>query len=132
LDNDTARDQAYFGSSDASKEQLLRQGTESLGKQSIRAGGTDVLGNNSQTGVSTLVTGIFDGANSVLREDGTQTASGNPGSDPLSGITLGNTAFADIPYEGYIGEILVCNDRLSASEIASQEQRLSEKWGITI
>lgn len=76
---------------------------------------------------------ILDGANSALRIDGTEVWTGNPGTNGFEQLafgadTDGNTAYLD----GYEGEILPCSTRLSSSELDRQEQRMADKWGITL
>lgn len=94
------------------------------------AGNSNVYGTQNDT--ASLFTGVFDGASSVLREDGTQTASGDPGSNSIDGISLG--AYADQSAYGEVDiyEVVVYNDRLTGTEIDKQEQRLADKYGITI
>lgn len=96
----------------------------------IYGGETNVDGSTDSG--SNLFTAIFDGASSVIREDGAQTGSGNPGSNGLDGITLG--AYADQSTFGEVDilEVVPCNTRLSPSEIDAEEQRLADKYGITL
>ena len=95
----------------------------------IFAGNT--LSGSTEQGVQ-LRTGVFDGADSILREDGGQTATGDAGSNSLDGVRIGDSAAVDENWDGLIGEIIIYDAALSQSEIDSEEQRLASKWGITI
>lgn len=79
----------------------------------------------------TLSLGVFDGASSVHRINGTQVASGDVGANSLSGFILG--AFANLGryMDVNIGEVLIydADKSGSASEI---ESYLADKWGITV
>ena len=79
-----------------------------------------------------LLVGVFDGGDSLLREDGTETASGDVGSGSPTDIEIGAAATGANYWDGYIGEIMIYNDVLTSAEIGSEEERLSDKWGITI
>jgi len=78
-----------------------------------------------------ILSGLFDGSNSVLRLDGSQIASGDAGSNDLSGLTLGahpdQTSFTDVN----IGELLLYPQDKS-SIVSDVENYLSERWNITI
>ena len=82
-----------------------------------------------------LLTAILDGANSALREDGTQQATGDAGSiswggDLTTGLrNSGNNTFLN----GAFGEIVIYDGNLDATgDLADEEQRLSDKWGLGI
>jgi len=79
-----------------------------------------------------LFTLIFDGLNSVIRKDGSQVASGNAGANGLDGFRLGDSGVFTTNTNSLIGEVLPCSERLSQSEIDSQEQRIADKYGITL
>jgi len=79
-----------------------------------------------------LFTLIFDGSNSVIRKDGSQVASGNVGTNGLDGFRLGGSTEFNNNTNSLIGEVLPCSERLSQSEIDSQEQRIADKYGITL
>jgi hypothetical protein len=87
--------------------------------------------NGSTSPSSQLLTTIWDGGNSVHREDGTQIATGNPGPNSLEDFNIGS--FGTVRFwDSEIGEILLCDSRLSSTEIDEQEQRMANRWGITI
>jgi hypothetical protein len=80
-----------------------------------------------------LLTSIFDGGSSELRENGSATATGDPGSEALGNqVAIGKqlSKESDI-WNGYIGEILILNQR-DNTEITNQEQRMADRWGITL
>jgi len=74
---------------------------------------------------------LGDGSSSTIRIDGTQVASGNPGSNGLDGITLGANAFGNLPAEVDIGEILVYPQDKSSKQ-SSIETYLGNKWGVSV
>lgn len=78
-----------------------------------------------------LVSARFDGSNSVIREDGSQTGSGNSGAGGLDDYCIGSWGSVR-HWDGYIGEIVVCDAGLTDSEMADEESRLAGKWDITI
>lgn len=73
----------------------------------IYAGGSTVDGGTPTTEPH-IITAKFDGSDSLLRADGYEVLSGDPGDNPYDGLSVG----ADIDsnshyYEGYIVEVLV-------------------------
>jgi len=84
---------------------------------------------------SGLVTATFDGSNSIVRQNGSQTASGDPGSDGMGAVSLGRRPPANGGnryYNGTIGEVLVYNVLHDSSTISDVETYLANKWGISI
>lgn len=79
-----------------------------------------------------LYTSIFDGSDSLIRENGSQTGSGDAGLQGIYGITLGSRPVDDRFFTGHMGEIIVVEKRPESSEINAVESYLSEKWGIAI
>ena len=81
------------------------------------------------------MTAVFDGANSIIREDGVETAVGDTGTNDLGGLSVGYDSWA-YNYDGqirhyadaYVSEIVVVN---SGSVDLGFENYLLEKWGIT-
>jgi len=74
---------------------------------------------------------LFDGANSEIRVDGSQVASGDAGTLSLDGIALGNRPGQSQHIDAKIGEVLTYNQDKSAN-ITDIESYLSDKWGITL
>lgn len=80
-----------------------------------------------------LITGIFDGSDSEIRVNGASTGTGDPGPDGLNGLSLGINGSGTEHLNGEIGEVIVYNADLRATGfLASEEQRLADKWGIAI
>ena len=85
-----------------------------------------------QRTTATILTFVWDGSDSIIRQDGEQVAAGESDGNDLRGITIG-TDDDDIdtaPLDA--GEILVANDRLSDDDILFEEQRLGAKWGVNL
>lgn len=79
-----------------------------------------------------LLVAISDGNDSSLREEGSETASGDDGGGSISnGIHLGHADGND-HWDGMIGELLIYDEALSGSTLTDEEQRLADKWGISI
>jgi hypothetical protein len=89
--------------------------------------GSNDLGNQQMTVV-------FDGANSIVRENGVEISVGDAGTSDLGGLSVGYGAFGyykggDRNYaDAYVSEIVVVN---SGSVDLDFENQLLEKWGIT-
>ncbi len=94
-------------------------------------GGGTVSGPSSNTNPH-LFTLIFDGANSVIRRDGSQVGSGDAGTNGLDGFRLGDSGEFNNNTNSLIGEVLPCNTRLSSGVIDQQESRIADKYGITL
>lgn len=90
--------------------------------------GADVKGSFTYTN-ATYASYLFDGAGSVLRMDGAQVASGNPGTDVLSGAVIGafyNTT--SLPLDGYIAELMIYDGKLNDTDRDTMETYLYNKW----
>ena len=102
-------------------------------EEGIRSDGATEL----QAGDSTTEPHIwslqFDTTSSVIRRDGSDLGSGDAGDGDLSNtFALGSLDDNSNFLDGRIGEVVVYDTVLSASERADEEDRLSEKWGITV
>jgi len=89
-------------------------------------------GNNfdgsSDIGIQQM-TAVFDGANSIIREDGVETAVGDAGTNNLGGLSVGYDAFSGGNYANvYVSEIVIVD---SGSVDLDFENQLLKKWGIT-
>jgi hypothetical protein len=92
----------------------------------IYAGGT--LDGSNDLGIQQM-TAVFDGGNSIIREDGVETAVGDAGTTDLGGLSVGYDSFGGGDYaDVYVSEIVVVN---SGSVDLDFETQLLEKWGIT-
>jgi hypothetical protein len=75
------------------------------------------------------MTAVFDGANSIIREDGVETAVGDAGTRDLGGLSVGYDPYTDVYYaDAYVSEIVIVN---SGSVDLDFENQLLDKWGIT-
>ena len=75
------------------------------------------------------MTAVFDGANSIIREEGVKIAVGDAGTNDLGDLSVGYDSFDDSNYaDAYVSEIVVVN---SGSVDLDFENQLLEKWGIT-
>jgi len=105
----------------------------------IRSGDLDMFDGNLLAGPSTttnpqIVVCQFDGANSKLRLNGTQVASGNAGSGGRSGFRIGadKTGTAGNDADWSFGEILVYDPNATGYSVSAVEDYLSAEWAITI
>jgi len=80
-----------------------------------------------------MLTGVYDGNNGQLRENGTQTANGNIGGVSLTSISIGRRggAFNDREWDGYIGFVEI-HDGLPTNGLSNREQEVANLWNITI
>ena len=75
------------------------------------------------------MTVVFDGANSIIREDGVEIAVGDAGTNDLGGLSVGYDSYNGGKYaDAYVSEIVIVN---SGSVDLDFETQLLEKWGIT-
>jgi hypothetical protein len=82
-----------------------------------------------------IITGVFNGASSVLQINGGAPAFGDTGLGDLSqGITIGRSVDSDpnSPLGGNIGEIIIIPGVWSAAEQQRVEGYLAHKWGIRL
>lgn len=95
----------------------------------IPPGGTTGDINGSTDESKQLIGATKDGSTVTIREDGQQTGSS-------SSAGTGSTSEPNIqggdPWNGLIGEIVVYKPVLTASEVAAEEQRLADKWGLSL
>lgn len=117
-----------FDSDDSNNRHAL--GADGSSQWLLFAGST-ITDNSYATGFE-LLTGLFNGANSTLRIDGSQTASGDAGSDGLGGITVGAQQGDQNHADTDIGEVLVYNTELPTNDRDDIEEYLADKWGISI
>lgn len=106
----------------------IEQGQGS-GNNQINAGNNINGGNHDSP---TIITGVFDGTNGILRVNGTEVATGDVGTNGLDGMRFGEFSGGSNHWYGYIGEVIPYPERLSSGEIEAQEEALSDKWNISI
>ena len=118
--------------SGVSERQLIwPSGRNNINKWRTYAG--DHLAGSNDLGIQQM-TVVFDGANSIHREEGVEISVGDGGIDDLGGLSVGydaygyyngeNRDYADV----YVSEIVIVN---SGSVDLDFENQLLEKWGIT-
>ena len=92
--------------------------------------GTSLTANNQITDYQ-ILSCVYDGSNSIIRQDKTQQASGGAGSsDWTEGLRLGADASAGLNLDGEIVEYLVIDER-DLTKLQNEEDRLDSKYGIT-
>lgn len=98
----------------------------------------EITAGSSATGTAEssrqILTGVFDTTDSELREVGGRTLldreGGNAGAGSIEGLSIGAERGEATHWNGYIGEILVWDTRLTDREIASVERHLIDTWDI--
>jgi len=100
----------------------------SQGKWAMFGGGGVIEGSSDLSILQ--ITAKFDGSNSILREEGTQTASGNVGSDAKNGVFIGSRGGNDRYMDGLLGEVLVYDTDHDSTTIGEVESYLNSRWGI--
>ncbi len=79
-----------------------------------------------------ILTFVFDGNASRMYLDGVPGSVADPGSMGIEGFLIGTNRTKTIQGDANIGEILVYNRTLEASERSDVLQHLGQKWGIAI
>jgi len=119
-----------FGSSPSQNQDVVDEGTTNFNFQYNSTGVWNLFAGSTIEGStdpnSQLLTAVVDGSDSLLREDGTQTASGNVGGSDLSLISVADGGFVgDIPFvEVHDGDV--------SNGLQTREQEIADLFGITI
>ncbi|APZ81842.1 D-alanyl-D-alanine carboxypeptidase [Erythrobacter phage vB_EliS_R6L] len=79
-----------------------------------------------------LYVSTYNGASSTARRNGAQVATGNPGPQSMTGITLGCRYSIERFLPGDVYEMLIYSGALSASDLAALEQYLMTKWDVPL
>jgi len=78
-----------------------------------------------------LITSVVDGANTVIREDGRQTVSGDAGTEGLNGVRIGYMEEIGGRYwDGEIGLVEI-HDGLPSNGLQTRENEIATEWGIS-
>lgn len=93
-------------------------------------GETDLEGSSVDTNWHIL--SVLSGSSDVLRVDGSDDATVSNSPHQLNGFTVGARGSLDSYGATDVGEILIYDSSLSATDRDSVESYLSDKWGITI
>jgi len=92
--------------------------------------GSELFG--STTADRRIITAVFDGANSQIREDGTQTASGDGGTSSLDLLSIGaRLSKNDRYFDGDIAFVEVHDGDVS-SGLQTREQQIADKFNISV
>lgn len=93
------------------------------------AGGTSLAGGTTGS-VAHLVTGVFTGASSVLYVDGTQVATGSPGtnSEGSTALYLGSNQGSS-NFDGALPETILYKVAHNSTQVGTNHSYLSAKWG---
>lgn len=97
----------------------------------IMFGGADVISGSTNTNRS-LITAVFDGTNSLIREDGTQTGSGDGGANGLSLLSIGYYAGGSNSHFGGDIAFIEVHDGNVSNGLETREQEIANMWGITL
>ena len=98
----------------------------SPGEWELRLTGDALSG--SGDGTVQQISGIYDGGESEIREEGTQTGTSDIGSGNIENISIGNRGLDQTGYwDGMIGEILVYEQIPTISDV---ESYLIDKWNV--
>lgn len=131
--------EAFFGDSHSEDRRMFWRDTadddvfviywDDDSEWTIETDSDDITGTNDSS--INLLTGVFDGSDSVLRENGSQTGTGNLGSTSLQSIRLGNRVSEDQGWDGYIGFCEI-HDGLPSNGLETREQDIADLWDINL
>lgn len=97
---------------------------------SVHAGATLQSSPAQAPGAWHYFTITFNGASSVIRQDGAQVAAGNAGTQSITGFTIGASQTLGEFLGGDIGEILLYDPSPSDADRDLIEAYLGDKWGL--
>jgi len=103
-------------------------------EHNIDASSNSITGWDAQNDRGEIHLIVVDSSDSLFRANGVDRASGTiSGDEDLANFGLANgSGPTRRQYKGWYGEVVVYDQALSSGEIAEEESRLSDKWGITI
>lgn len=123
--------QQYHWDGNALNEMMMVGNTDASGNTFDIYSGSYVSGSATEDTNFHIHGAHYDGANSILRQDGTQTGSGDAGVDDLNGFTVGaagnGSRFAPLDACEYL-----IYDATNAPTYTDIESYLSDKWGIAV
>lgn len=97
----------------------------------VYANSATMSGGTTDTTAHTTVQ-VLNGASSLIRVDGSQVASGNPGSAAIgSSLVIGNVWLggASNPWKGPMGELIFYSVAHNTTQMQQNEAALKAKWG---
>lgn len=86
--------------------------------------------NGSSNASTTLITALFNGSSSLLREDTSQTGSGDAGTESMEDMEVGSVRDEMGHITASIGEILVYDAGHDSTTISEVESYLNDKWSL--
>ncbi len=96
-------------------------------------GGTPLVSSTSTANQYLVLTGVFNGATSALYVNGTSAATGNAGTNSLTGLTIGSNFNGGQTYlAGDINEVLLYSGALTAAQITALNRYLGARWAVTV
>ena len=98
---------------------------------SLYAGGTDVRGGSGSRLDTHTLSATANGAFSQLRQNGWIIATGNPGTNSLSGVTIGTRFNGVDPLNGWIAEGILYRGALSQEDVTAVDLYLLAKYNLT-
>lgn len=124
---DTATSVIVTGSASGSRWQISNDGSDNI---IMFAGSTfdsttNSPINNGTTELSSVITGIFNGASSAFRENGSAIATGNPGSQGTNQITLGALWDGTFAHTFHCCGLLFIDRALSGADLDDAEAAMA-------
>jgi hypothetical protein len=92
--------------------------------------GSDYISSTCDAGTMDFLTCVINGSSSKLRANGTEIASGNPGTNALDGMRLGANFLGSNPMQGYFMRLLIYTGAHTAAQIADVEGYLATLYDI--
>jgi hypothetical protein len=119
-----------FISRESANDSIYRQ-IYNTGGSEYRTRADNVVSGGDST-APLILTSIYDGANSKIRGNGTQTGSGNAGTNSLASYCVAGIN-GNAQLDGAIGEMRIYDVNIeSTGDLSSEESVLANKWGISI
>jgi hypothetical protein len=93
--------------------------------------GSQITGTTDDT--INIVTGLFDGANSVVEEEDTQTASGDAGTGAGTNLGIGGEyATSNNFFQGNIMQVMIYDAGHNSTTRSDVNNYLANRWGVTL
>ena len=128
LDDSTSGGWFCDGTVDSNRCIISRAAASSTSYQMYT--GSGYIASTFAAGNMDFITGLVNGASSKLRANGSEIASGNPGSNSLVGLRLGANYGGSNPMHGYFMRVLAYSGAHNAEQIAQVEGYLGTLYNI--